>query len=111
LFERPSTRRQIIEKSITEFLRSTRPLGHLVAAMGAGSGLLGTVVGMLFGSKVHSGLGKALLTGATMAAPMVTERIRTDERSGRVLHELGRSWERMKAHVAERMAAHRAGQE
>ena len=52
-------------------------------------------------------MAKLVFAGLGAAMPMVTERLLGEGKGGRILSELGRSWERIKERFEERRAERR----
>lgn len=70
-------------------------------------GALGALAGLLLGGQAHTWWGRIVTSalGATITS-LVPDDQRVD-RAGRVLHEVGTSWDRVKAYVRERREARR----
>jgi hypothetical protein len=98
-------RRKVIGSAITDILRSVKPLGHLLDAFGPGTNVAGTLLGLALGSRVRGAFGKTVLGGIGAMLPTLFQGFRKSEGGGRVLSELGRSWQRIKERAAERRSA------
>ena len=109
LISAPGFRHRVIGNTITDVIRSIRPMEHLGAALRPGSGTLGAALGLGMGMLGKSPMAKLIFTGLGAAIPMVTERVMGGDEGGRILSELGRSWERIKERAQERRAARREG--
>ena len=105
----PDFRHRVIGNTLTDILRSVRPMEHLGAVLRPGPGAVGTALGLGLGLFGKSPMAKLVFAGLGAAMPMVTERLLGEGKGRRILSELGRSWERIKERFEERRAERSTG--
>lgn len=92
----PELRKELIGNSIHEIIGSIAPLKALRAAFGGNKGLAGNVMGMVLGATGKTVQGKATGWLAGIVLPAVAKAFMHSERGQKIIHELGRSWERIR---------------
>jgi len=95
-FRDPDLRKALISNSIQEAIQSISPLKALKAAFGNDNGIAGNLLGIVLGSTGKTIKGKALGWFAGFVLPAIANAFMQSKRGERLVHELGRSWERIR---------------
>ena len=104
----PTFRRALMGDAVGDMLQAWRPLKTVSRLFGGTSGMTGKALGLALGANARTPLGRVAVLVASALLPGLVERLTQDPQGtgGRVLHELGVSWQRIKDHMNARREAH-----
>jgi len=99
--------RGVIAGALRDLWEVWSPMGAMRSLMGNGGGMTSAALGLALGKRARSPWGRVLIWAMGAITPIMVNKLRENARSGHILEELGRTWERIKEYVRERREAHR----
>lgn len=103
----PAFRRALAGDAIGDLLKSWNPLRSVVSMVGNSPAAVTGALGLVLGAKARTPVGRVAMTALSVVAPLLIGKLGKDPAAtgGKLVHELGTSWDHVKEYVRERRAA------